>query len=219
MAKQTAEQIAKWAEDKELPDIMQISAFTADCPVTPDRRKLLAVLCLPQSATMAITDICRYAGVDRQTYYNAIKNPEFNALQIRLARQLNSCNALRYRHKYDELAVDKLNPDALKKLNMQTGILDPDVKSLNITGSIIKADLTELLALIKEQQIDSEDITDLVDVIEDEIASLEGSTVEEGEVPGIPQENIGPSLSEKNKNGSHLTESPDSEKNSESDGT
>jgi len=212
MAKKSAKDIVRWAEGKELPDVSQLMPLVQDFKLTPERRKLLAIMALPQAAEMNVVQLCDAAGVSRIVYYGAMKDPEFQAMQAKLARSLISSKTLRHLHKYDEIAMGG-DRQALERLMTQQGTLDPETKRIDQLSVSVNADLTELLALIKEQQIDSEDISDLVDVLEGEI--VEGSTVGEGEVTRIPQENIGPSLSEKNKNGSHPPESPDSEKNNE----
>ena len=161
----TAEEIAKWAEDKELPELSEIAPFTATLQTTDQRKRLLAAMSLPQSASMTAIDICRYANIDRKTYYLAVRDPGFNVLQTQLARQLNSSSALHYRHKYHELA-DKLHPGALERLNEQTGVLDPPQRNINLSATVVNTSLTELKALLKEQQIDDAEVMSIVDGIE-----------------------------------------------------
>jgi len=211
-----ASDIVDWANGKELPDKALILSITADVPLTESARKQLAVMTLPQTANLPVPRQCEVAGIARSTYYETLKNPEFHKQLAIFSRRIFDQETPRYAVKYSEIAKNG-DRQALERVLEQTGVLDPPQRNVNVRGSIVKADLGELLALIKEQQIDSEDISDVVDVIEEEIAALrgeevEGSTAGEGEVPGIPKENIGLSLSEKNKNGSHLPESPASEK-------
>jgi len=197
-----AEKIASWAQDKEIPDMALILSMSADIPLPEAHRKLLSVMTLPQTADLSVTEQCQIAQVPRQYYYQIVKNPEFQKQLSIFSRQIFNQEVPKYTVKYSEIAKNG-DRQALERVLEQTGVLDPPQRNVNVRGSIVKADLGELLALIKEQQIDSEDISDVVDVIEEEIAALrgvEGSTVGEGEVPGIPKENIGLSLSEKNKN-------------------
>jgi hypothetical protein len=181
----------------ELPAISDICGVTADLPLTTERKRLLAALMLPQTATMSHIDICTYANIHPNTYYNAIKDPEFNALQVKVGRTSIQGNALKHIAKYDEVAMGG-DRQALERLMEQQGTLDPVQRNINVQGAIVNTSIGELLALIKEEKIDSEDIGDLVDVLESE--KVEGSAPDEAEGSGIPQENIGPSLSEKNNN-------------------
>jgi len=176
--------------------------MTAHIPLTEKQRKVLAIKLLPECVNMTEVQKAETAGVSERYYYDLLNNPEFNAILAKEARKLISRQVPECTNTYLKVAKNG-DRQALERVLEQTGVLDPPQRNVNVRGSIVKADLGELLALIKEQQIDSEDISDVVDVIEEEIAALrgvEGSTVGEGEVPGIPKENIGPSLSENLKN-------------------
>ena len=55
---------------------------------TTAEQKLLEVLLNPEFRTATVTEICKQAGISRQTYYKTIKKPEFMALYESQARDL-----------------------------------------------------------------------------------------------------------------------------------
>jgi hypothetical protein len=186
-----------------LPPLSDIATITDDIKTSPERRRLLAVLTLPQTTLMSITDICLHAQVNPITYYRAIKDPEFNLIQVKLARQQFASNTLKYRHTYSRLALAG-DRQALERINEQIGVLDPPQRNVNIQGAIVNTTMTELLALIKEQKVDNEDIADIVEVIETE--QDEGDMGDSGH--GAPCSTTSPVSSEQD-NGEHGTAGSD----------
>ena len=61
---------------------------STDYEPTPGELKLLEVLLDPDNRNKSKTEICRIAGLDRQTYYNAYKKPEFRALITKTSKDL-----------------------------------------------------------------------------------------------------------------------------------
>ena len=55
---------------------------------TTAEQKLLEVLLNPEFRTATVTEICKQAGISRQTYYKTTKKPEFMALYESQARDL-----------------------------------------------------------------------------------------------------------------------------------
>ena len=55
---------------------------------TPCEQRILEVLLNPENRKKTVTEICRIADVDRKTYYNAFKKPEFVELVKEESRRL-----------------------------------------------------------------------------------------------------------------------------------
>jgi hypothetical protein len=102
-----------------------------DLPVTPERRRLLAVMMLPQSFLMSNIAICEYANISPRTYYNALRDPIFNEYQTKLGRSIIKSNALKSLHKHTELAL-KGDRQALERQLEQNGTLDPKETTVNV---------------------------------------------------------------------------------------
>lgn len=62
----------------------QIKTYTP----TASERKILEVLANPENATLNISEICKKAGVSRQTYYRAFEKKEFVTYYHNLCRQM-----------------------------------------------------------------------------------------------------------------------------------
>lgn len=55
---------------------------------TPCEQSIIKVLLDPENSRKTVTEKCRLAGVDRKTYYNAIRKPEFADLIKEESRRL-----------------------------------------------------------------------------------------------------------------------------------
>jgi hypothetical protein len=190
-------------------------------PLTYKQKMVIAVKMLPQCAIMTEIEKAELAGVSERYYHTLMSNPDFKAILVNESRNLIASKAPECTHKYMKKALIDESESALTRAMEQQGVLDPPQRNVNLSGTITTASLTELKALIKEQQIDDAEILEVIETIDGGIAcdtggdegqrsptaphspgqetKREGSTPDEREVPGIPQESKGLSLSEKNE--------------------
>lgn len=87
MARQRRTKKAKEKEGKKEEKINALDLYG----LTPERVRLLEVMAEPTTLRKRkIVDICKEAGVSRQTYYSAVADPEFQELLKKMTKQLVS---------------------------------------------------------------------------------------------------------------------------------
>ena len=135
---QTAKQIARWAESKEIPSQEVLLLMTQHLPIPEGKRKVIAVNMLPMSADMTDKAKAEMAGVTPRYYYMLTHDPEFNALMTRETRQMFAIKTPQCANKYLNVALNG-DRQALERVLEQQGVLDPPQKNINIQGAITTA--------------------------------------------------------------------------------
>lgn len=116
------------------PRVAQVSLVTTDgdMPVvetyqpTPAERKLLEKLFDPKFMTASISDICKAAGVSRETYYQSVKKPGFVASIKAYALDATKGKAPRYVALAEKFAEEGSWPH-LRALLAMSGVYDEKI--------------------------------------------------------------------------------------------
>lgn len=123
------------ADNMQIDDAVLLG-ITSGLPFTDKQRKLLAVVCLPQTSHMKVLDQCKMAGITNQYYYERINNPAFQEAMVKFSRSIYKSETPKFAVKYRNIALDG-DRQALERLNEQNGVLDKkeSIVEVNIQDS------------------------------------------------------------------------------------
>jgi len=107
---------------------------------TPCEQRILEALLNPENRLKKVTEICRIADVDRKTYYNAFRKPEFVALVKDESQRLVLATVLPTIHAFTKEA--KKGSYQHGKVLLEMAGVYCEKKELELSGTI---KLTELL--------------------------------------------------------------------------
>lgn len=118
--------------------IKSIAIIIDDMDLGSKEKKLLAVLLLPDSVDMPVSQIVEIAGCSVNYYYNRLHNEKFQAAQKKWAEIFYKSQVCRFLNRYMDLALNSIdvmgnkgNRQALERLLEHIGIfnrLNPETR-------------------------------------------------------------------------------------------
>lgn len=127
------------ADNMQIDDAVLLG-ITSGLPFTDKQRKLLAVVCLPQTSCMKVLDQCKIAGITQQYYYERINNSAFQEAMAKFSRSVYKSETPKFAVKYRNIALNG-DRQALERLNEQNGVLDKKESIIEVNVNDSRRDI------------------------------------------------------------------------------